>query len=63
MGLNEQSSDEELLRKELNRITAILRDLRKSGTKLNESNLKAIQGMAKTADQWGKALTLEKGIA
>jgi hypothetical protein len=61
MGLNEQSSDEELLRKEINRITAILRDLRKSGIKLNESNLKAIQGMAKSADQWGKALTLEKG--
>ena len=61
MGLNDQSSEEELLRKEINRITAILRDLRKSGTKLNESNLKAIQGMAKTADQWGKTLTLEKG--
>ncbi len=61
MAINEQSNDEELLRKEINRITAILRDLRKSGIKLNESNLKAIQGMAKSADQWGKALTLEKG--
>jgi hypothetical protein len=60
MAINEQSSDEELLRKEINRITAILRDLRKSGIKLNESNLKAIQGMAKTADQWGKTLTIEK---
>ena len=60
MGLNDQSSEEELLRKEINRITAILRDLRKSGTKLNESNLKAIQGMAKTADQWGKTLTIKR---
>ena len=61
MAINEQSSDEELLRKEINRITAILRDLRKSGTKLDEGLLKNISTMTKSADQWGKALTLEKG--
>lgn len=58
MAINEQSSDEELLRKEINRITAILRDLRKSGTKLDQGLLKNIASMTKTADAWGKQLTV-----
>ena len=58
MAINEQSSDEELLRKEINRITAILRDLRKSGKTLDEGLLKNIASMTKTADAWGKQLTV-----
>ena len=57
----DQTNDEELLRKEINRLTSVLRTLRTEGTKLDEGLLKTIQVMAKSADEWGKQLTIEKG--
>ena len=57
---NEQSNDEELLRKEINHITRIFRQLRTEGTKLDQTYVKEIAVMAKSVDQWGKALTLAK---
>ena len=59
--MKDQPADEELLRKELNRLTTIIRTLRTEGTKLDEGLLKNIQIMAKSADEWGKQLTIEKG--
>ena len=55
-----QTNDEELLRKEINHITRIFRQLRTEGTKLDQTYVKEIAVMAKSVDQWGKALTLAK---
>ena len=59
--VNEQSNDEELLRKEINHITRLFRQLKTEGTKLSESYVKDITIMAKAADAWGKTITIEKG--
>jgi hypothetical protein len=55
-----QTNDEELLRKEINHITRLFRQLKSEGTKLDKTYVQQIAVMAKSVDQWGKALVLAK---
>lgn len=59
--VNDQSSDEELLRKEINQVTRLFRQLKSEGTKLDQTYVQQIAIMIKTNAQWGKTLSAEKG--
>ena len=56
-----QTNDEELLRKELNQVTRLFRQLKSEGTKLDQTYVQQIAVMIKSNAQWGKTLSAEKG--